>query len=162
MGHVLFILGIAGAMAGIALYMGLQWLLGASGKTMLLIQFAIMTVIAVTCVSGGLKSIGYIPVMAPVSLTVGSMQGYFRSIFSVLIPPGKESAMFAFYEITDKGSALVGTAATFIVNMFRSYLPSMYYVIFGFATSLALLFFVDVEEGMRDLSKAEKTDTAAE
>merc|ERR1740129_2526484 len=115
-----------------------------------------MAVIAVTCVAGGLKSIGYIPVMAPVSLTVGSMQGYFRSLFSVLIPPGKESAMFAFYEITDKGSALVGTAATFIiVNVCHSILPSMYYVLFGFIISWALLYFVDVEEGMRDLGKEE-------
>jgi hypothetical protein len=31
--------------------------------------------------------------------------------------------------------------------MFRSYLPSMYDV-FGFATSLALFFFADVEQGM--------------
>jgi len=154
--HMLFILGIAGAMAGIFLYMMLQRLMGVSGKTMLLIQFAMMAVIAITCLAGGLKSIGYLPVMAPVSLTVGSMQGYFRSLFSVLIPPGKESAMFAFYEITDKGSALVGTAATFIiVNVCHSILPSMYYVLFGFIISWALLYFVDVEEGMRDLGKEE-------
>jgi len=154
--HMLFILGIAGAMVGIFLYMMLQRLLGVSGKTMLLVQFAIMAVVAIICLAGGLDSIGYMPVMAPVSLTVGSMQGYFRSIFCVLIPPGKESAMFAFYEITDKGSALVGTLVTLIiVNVFKSYLPSMAYVLLGFITSLALLFFVDVEQGMRDLGKGE-------
>merc|ERR1719433_2313847 len=126
----------------------LQKLMGVSGKTMLLIQFAMMAVIAATCLAGGLDTIGYLPVMAPVSLTVGSMQGYFRSIFSLLIPPGKESAMFAFYEITDKGSALVGTAVTFIIhNVFHSYLPSMYYIVFGFASSLALLCFLDVDQG---------------
>merc|ERR1711879_101511 len=93
-------------------------------------------------------------VMTPTALTIGSLQSYARSIYSSLIPPGKESAMFAFYEITDKGSNLIGAAVTVAIHTtFHSYLPVFWYILLEFALALTILFFVDVEQGMADVGR---------
>lgn len=41
-------------------------------------------------------------------LHLGSMQSYSRSIFSTLIPRGKEGAFYSAYELTNRGSSWVG------------------------------------------------------
>merc|ERR1719330_183862 len=113
-----------------------------------------MMCVAIACLAGGLRSIGFLPVMAPVSLTIGSTQSLIRSAYSSLIPPGKESAMFAFYAITDKGSNLIGAAVTVVIhNWLHSYIPTMWYILLGYGASFAVLLFVDVEKGMRDIGK---------
>merc|ERR1712183_220578 len=94
--------------------------------------------------------------MAPVSLTVGSLQSITRAIYTNLIPPGKEASMFAFYEITDKGSNLIGAAVTVIIhNLAHSYIPTMWYILLGYGASAAVLYFVDVEQGMKDIGKVD-------
>merc|ERR1712045_1065123 len=114
--HINFILGAFAAFVGIFLYQLIQTKLGISNKSMLVFQFVLMMFVAITCLAGGLRSIGFIPVMAPVSLTIGSTQSLTRSVYSNLIPPGQESSMFAFYEITDKGSNLIGALLTMIIH----------------------------------------------
>merc|ERR1719277_179159 len=145
--HVDFILGAFAAFLGIFIYQAIQNYFHVSNKHMLLFQFILMMGVAITCLAGGLRSIGFIPVMAPVSLTVGSTQSLVRSVYSNLIPPGQESSMFAFYEITDKGSNLIGAAVTiFIHNWLHSYVPTMWYILLGYGASAVILLFVDVEQ----------------
>merc|ERR1719277_326474 len=110
--------------------------------------------VAITCLAGGLKSIGFVPVMAPVSFSIGAFQSIMRSVYSSLIPPGQEASMFAFYEITDKGSNLIGALLTMIIhNLFHSYIPTMWYILAGYGASAVVLYFVDVEQGMKDIGK---------
>ena len=39
----------------------------------------------------------------------GGLQGYARSVFSQLVPPGVETGFFALYAVTDKNSSAIGT-----------------------------------------------------
>merc|ERR1712232_144350 len=94
--------------------------------------------------------------MAFPMLMLGSLQAYQRSIYSLLIPPGQESSMFAFYEVSDKGSNLVGALVTFIVhNATGSYRLMFWYLFLEFIVAGALLVCVDVEQGMADVGKTE-------
>merc|ERR1719384_3028425 len=123
---------------------------------MIMFQFILMMCVAMTCLAGGLRSIGFVPVMAPVSFTIGSTQSLVRSVYSNLIPPGKEASMFAFYEITDKGSNLIGAAVTLLIhNWFHSYIPTMWYILIGYGASAGVLLLVNVEKGMQDIGRGE-------
>merc|ERR1719491_355301 len=156
--HVNFILGAFAAFLGIFVYQAVQSCFKISNKHMLMFQFFVMMAVAITCLAGGLRSIGFVPVMAPVSFTIGATQSVVRSIYTNLIPPGKEASMFAFYEITDKGSNLIGAALTLVIhNLTHSYIPTMWYILAGYAVSVVVLFFVDVEQGMKDIGKVDST-----
>merc|ERR1712048_1522101 len=136
------------------MYSSIQRCLGASAKGMLIAELCIYSGIAILVLCGFLESLPMEVVMAPAALTIGSIQGYARSIYSSLIPPGKESSMFAFYEITDKGSNLIGAAVTVVVHTtFHSYLPTFWYILLGFSSSIVILCFVDVEAGLREIGK---------
>jgi len=159
--HVNFVLGALAAFVGIFVYSTVQRCFGISNKHMLMFQFAVMMAVAVTCLAGGLRSIGFVPVMAPVSFTIGATQSVIRSVYSSLIPPGQEASMFAFYEITDKGSNLIGAMLTLIIhNLAHSYIPTMWYILMGYAASAAVLYFVDVEQGMKDIGKVDANKMA--
>merc|ERR1712050_282443 len=157
--HVNFVLGALSAFVGIFIYSVVQRCFKISNKGMLMFQFALMMAVAITCLSGGLRSIGFIPVMAPVSFTIGATQSLMRSVYSNLIPPGQEASMFAFYEITDKGSNLIGAMLTTIIhNLAHSYIPTMWYILAGYAASAVVLSFVDVEQGMKDIGKVDSNE----
>jgi len=154
--HVNFVLGALAAFLGIFMYSAVQRCFKISNKHMLMFQFGLMMAVAITCLCGGLRSIGFVPVMAPVSFTIGATQSLIRSVYSNLIPPGQEASMFAFYEITDKGSNLIGAMLTMIIhNLAHSYIPTMWYILLGYAASAAVLYFVDVEQGMKDIGKVD-------
>jgi len=159
--HVNFVLGALAAFVGIFIYATVQRVFRISNKSMLMFQFAVMMAVAITCLAGGLRSIGFVPVMAPVSFTIGATQSVIRSVYSSLIPPGQEASMFAFYEITDKGSNLIGAMLTLIIhNLAHSYIPTMWYILFGYVASAAVLYFVDIEQGMKDLGKVDGSEAA--
>merc|ERR1712228_291787 len=90
------------------------------------------------------------------ALFLTALQAYSRSIFSSLIPRGRESVFFAFYEITDKGSNLIGPVVTIIVhNLTHSYIGVFWYLLFAFGVAAVLLFFMDLDAGMADAGKKE-------
>merc|ERR1719352_1078827 len=100
------------------------------------------------CVAGALgacqTTIGFYALMFPITLMLGALQANQRALFGNLAPVGKESAMFAFYTITDKGSSLIGAFVTVIVHTYTgSYLGVFWYCVIAFVLSAMLLYFVD-------------------
>ena len=62
-------------------------------------------------------------------LTLGSSQAYARAQFTEIIPEGRESDLFAIYEITDKGSSWLGPlVATLIVQSTDKIRPILIYL----------------------------------
>jgi len=51
----------------------------------------------------------FIALGAAIGLVLGGSQALSRSLFSQLIPRGKEGEYFSFYEISDKGTSWMGT-----------------------------------------------------
>merc|ERR1712194_155840 len=137
-------------MGGVFLWSSAQRLLGASSKSVLLVQLGLLTVCSAMCVGGVITDVsgGLYIALAPVMLTLGSLQAYSRSMFAQLIPVGQEAKMFALYVIMDKGSSLIGTLVTGVVHTTTGeYDPTFWYCIFAFVVGAILLFFVDPVDG---------------
>lgn len=150
------------ALIGVFVILFIQNAFKLSSKTLLMAQLLIYGVISVGSASGFMKAfngMGYYLCMVPMMLMLGSQQAYQRSIYSSLSPVGKEAQMFAFYTITDKGSSLIGYAVIAVVHTrTESYLGAFWYCALAFFSSAVILYFVDVQQGMRDAGKGEPTE----
>lgn len=98
---------------------------------------------------GGVQTVGELYfVSITYGFILGGMSTYFRSIFGVLVPPGRESAFFALYAVTDKGSSVVGPA---VVGAITDATGNIRYAFYFPASMLLLAFFilrkVDTERG---------------
>lgn len=157
MSNVLFgaILANIAIMLGIFVFGAIQSFFDISGKGLLVTQLLLYALVSIIGGSGlvDVKENPYV-VLGPGMILLGSSQSISRSIFSSLAPAGKESSMFSFYEITDKGSNLVGGLISFIIhNVFHDYTPVFWYLVLGFASSAWILCLVDVEQGLEDAGK---------
>jgi len=150
-----YLLAQVGSAVGIGVFYLIQRLTGASAKRLLAAQTVIMAIVGIIFITSFNATIGFIPSMAPITIIMISMQSYCRSIFSRLIPPGQESAMFAFYEISDKGSNLLGSLITILVYQVTGQYRMVYwYVLIGSIVTLFVLYFVDVEAGQSECNAA--------
>lgn len=152
------ILGVVGAAVGTSIILKVQQCLDASGKSMIMAILILYSFMSIVALCGGITAFngwGFYLVMAPIMLTLGSLQAYSRSIYSNLSPKGKEAAMFSFYEITDKGSNLLGAGFTFLIfTLTKSYVHVFWYLIIVFIVAGLLLWSVDVDQGMADALEA--------
>jgi UMF1 family MFS transporter len=88
-------------------------------------------------------------------LNLGAVQSFTRTVFSDLIPPGREAEFFSLYEITDKGSSWMGPL---IVGMIYSATDNLrygyVYLFFAMIPPILLLHFaVDHRQGMIDVGR---------
>ena len=88
---------------------------------------------------------------AAVALVMGGTQALSRSLFSLMIPSGKEAEYFSLYEITDKGTSwlaplLFGLALQFT----KSYRLAILSLLAFFVLGLAVLTRVDVRRAARE------------
>lgn len=151
------VLGAVACLLGVFLFEKVQTCFGLSGKTMVLVQLLIFAAVS-GLGAGGLISrfptAGFYTIIGISLLTIGSIQSFSRALFADLVPCGQEAAMFAFYEITDKGSNLIGSAVTALVhNRTSSYEGVFWYLLPAFLVSALLIAQVDLEQGMRDAGK---------
>eukprot|EP00929_Paragymnodinium_shiwhaense_P050698 TRINITY_DN25539_c0_g1_i4.p1 TRINITY_DN25539_c0_g1~~TRINITY_DN25539_c0_g1_i4.p1 ORF type:complete len:577 (-),score=90.07 TRINITY_DN25539_c0_g1_i4:124-1854(-) len=155
MSAILFncILAAVGAFVGIFIFMRIQRGCGISNKSMLCGQLAFWGILSVAGGCGlikGFDGAGFYMVMAPAMLLNGSVQSYSRSVLASLIPKGKESSIFAFYEISDKGSNAIGTLATAVVHIWlHSYMPMFWFIALEFLLAAICLMHVDRQAGQR-------------
>mmetsp|Transcript_91474 Transcript_91474/g.259053 ORF Transcript_91474/g.259053 Transcript_91474/m.259053 type:complete len:498 (-) Transcript_91474:54-1547(-) len=151
-------LGAVGCLLGIFLFGKVQQCFGLSGKAMLLIELLIFAAVSGLGAAGLISrypTAGFYTIIGISLLLMGSVQSFSRALFSDLVPTGKEAAMFAFYEITDKGSNLIGSAVTAVVHIrTHSYEGVFWYLLPAFLVSALLIWTMDVEQGMRDAGKA--------
>jgi len=160
-----FILAVVVNIVGAFFFEGLQSMFGCSAKSLLIACYIIL---GLCCLAGGLGAITAIPmgmylVNAPMCLVFTAVQSYQRSIYACLIPKGRESTYFAFYEIFDKGSNFVGPLVTIVVhNLTKNYGHVFWYLLFAFILSIVAVSFVDVDEGMIDAGKHDESESESE
>jgi len=156
-----FMLAAFGGFLGVFLWSALQWKLGVSSKSALIVQVGMFAPIAVGCAFGMTDSTaGFYAAMTPLILTMGSMQANSRSVFAQVIPVGQEATMFSMWVIMDKGSSLVGTlVVVFVHTAMGNYYLSFWYCALAFTVGSLLLYLVDVERGQVDAGRRRPAET---
>jgi len=80
-----------------------------------------------------------------IGVVLGGSQALSRSIYSFMIPKGREAEYFSIYEISDKGTSWLGPLFLGLTLQWTgSFRFAIFSLILFFAIGLALLFFVDV------------------
>ncbi|KAH8434750.1 Autophagy protein 22 [Aspergillus melleus] len=107
-----------------------------------------------------IKDLGYLGLQQPwemfplgivYGLVMGGLSSYCRSFFGELIPPGYETAFFALYAITDKGSSVFGPAIVGIItDRYGEIRPAFAFLAVLILLPLPLMLLVDVNRGKRD------------
>ncbi|MCX7604025.1 MAG: MFS transporter, partial [Bryobacteraceae bacterium] len=88
---------------------------------------------------------------AAVALVMGGTQALSRSLFSVMIPKGREAEYFSLYEISDKGTSWVAPLIFALVMQFTgSYQWAIVSLIVFFLSGIAVLARVNVRRGMEE------------
>ncbi len=86
-----------------------------------------------------------------IGLVLGSSQALSRSLYSQMIPVGRESSFFGLYEISERGTSLIGSLVFGIVvgatGSFRQAILSM--IIF-FAIGILILLFTNTEQAIHE------------
>ena len=101
----------------------------------------------------------YFVVAAMVALVLGGSQALSRSLFSQMIPQGREAEYFGLYEISDKGTSwLCPLVFGLAVQFTGSYRLSALSLAFFFLAGLAVLARVDVRRAALEASGAESVE----
>ncbi|WP_067970410.1 MFS transporter [Nocardiopsis trehalosi] len=86
-----------------------------------------------------------------IAIVMGGTQALSRSLFSLLIPRGKEAEYFGLYEISDKGSAFLGslTLGVALDATGGDYRMAILSLIVFFVAGFAVLLFLNVPKAIR-------------
>lgn len=88
---------------------------------------------------------------AVLALVLGGSQALSRSLFSQMIPEGREAEFFSFYEISERGTSWIGPLVFGVVNqIFRSLRLGILSLVFFFVVGLLLLLTVDVNKAVAE------------
>lgn len=91
-----------------------------------------------------------------IALVLGGSQAISRSLFSQMIPRGKEAEYYSFYEISDRGTSWMGPALFGLVNQWANDLrPAILSLIVLFILGLVILPFVNVKKAISDTQQSE-------
>jgi MFS transporter, UMF1 family len=96
---------------------------------------------------------GNVPVFfalaASIGFVLGGTQALSRSLFSHLVPPRREAEFYSFYQISDRGTNILGPAALALaLGVFGSYRQGILVLIIFFIVGGLLLALVDFRKGI--------------
>jgi UMF1 family MFS transporter len=86
-----------------------------------------------------------------IGVVLGSVQALSRSLYSQMIPAGRESSFFGLYEISEKGTSWMGQIMfTVIVSTTGSFKQAILGLIVFFIVGLVVLLFTDVQRAIHE------------
>jgi MFS transporter, UMF1 family len=89
-----------------------------------------------------------------IGAVLGGSQALSRSLFSRMIPRGREAAFFSFYEVSERGTVWIGPFVFgLVVGVTSSYRLAILSLMVLFVVGIALLLFVDTEAAIRDAER---------
>jgi UMF1 family MFS transporter len=84
-----------------------------------------------------------------IGLVLGSTQALSRSLFSQMIPKGRESSFFGLYEISEKGTSWLGNMVfAVVIATTGSYRQAILCLIFFFAIGIIILLFTNTAKAI--------------
>jgi UMF1 family MFS transporter len=98
-----------------------------------------------------------------IGLVLGSVQALSRSLFSQMIPKGRESSFFGLYEISEKGTSWMGQLFfSIIVSATGSFRQAILGLIVFFIVGLIVLLFTDTRRAIHEAGNLTAEEAAAE
>ncbi len=91
---------------------------------------------------------------AVIAVVLGGTQALSRSLYSRMIPVGREASFFGLYEISERASWMGMGVFTIVVNQTGSYRQAILFLIFFFAVGLLILFFTDTDRAIHEAGNA--------
>jgi UMF1 family MFS transporter len=86
-----------------------------------------------------------------IGLVLGSSQALSRSLYSQMIPQGRESSFFGLYEISERGTSLVGSLVfAIVVGITGSFRQAILSMIVFFAVGIIILLFTDTTRAIHE------------
>jgi MFS transporter, UMF1 family len=86
-----------------------------------------------------------------IAIVLGGTQALSRSLYSLVIPAGREAEYFSLYEISDKGSSFVGSfTLTLALQLTNSYRTAIFSLVIFFVIGFALLMAVNLPRAIRE------------
>ncbi len=98
--------------------------------------------------------IPFLTLAVAIGIVLGGTQALSRSLFSRLIPVGREAEYFSLYQACERGTSWLGTLLFGLVQQWTgSYRPAIFALIVFFVLGLVLLARVDTVRGVRDAGR---------
>jgi UMF1 family MFS transporter len=133
-----------------------------SAKTAILISLVIWSVIVIYAY-GFLSTVTEAYIMSGgIGFVLGGSQALSRSLFSQMIPAGRESSFFGIYEISERGTSWIGPIVFgFVAQMTDSYRPAILALIVFFIGGSIILLFADTKRAIREAGNLTPEEAAA-
>jgi UMF1 family MFS transporter len=88
---------------------------------------------------------------AAIAIVLGGSQALSRSLFSRMIPKGREASFFGMYEISERGTSWLGPLVFgIVVSMTNSYRQAILSLIVFFVAGMLMLFFTDTDRAVHE------------
>jgi UMF1 family MFS transporter len=88
---------------------------------------------------------------ALIAIVLGGSQALSRSLFSRMIPKGRESSFFGLYEVSERGTSWMGPLVfSIVVAHTGSYRQALLSLIFFFVVGMLILFFTDTDKAVHE------------
>lgn len=93
---------------------------------------------------------------AAIAIVLGGSQALSRSLFSRMIPAGKEASFFGLYEVSERGTSWMGPLLfSLVVSRTGSYRMALLSLIFFFVVGLVVLWITDTDRAIRESQQVE-------
>jgi UMF1 family MFS transporter len=90
-----------------------------------------------------------------IAIVLGGSQALSRSLFSKMIPDGKEASFFGLYEVSERGTSWMGPLLfSLVVSRTGSYRLALLSLIFFFVVGLIVLWLTDTDRAIRESQQA--------
>jgi UMF1 family MFS transporter len=91
---------------------------------------------------------------AVIAIVLGGSQALSRSLFSRMIPPGKEASFFGLYEVSERGTSWMGPLLfSIVIARTGSYRLALLSLFFFFVVGLIVLWITDTDRGIREAAR---------
>ena len=92
---------------------------------------------------------------AAIAIVLGGSQALSRSLFSRMIPAGREASFFGIYEVSERGTSWMGPLVfSLVVASTNSYRSAILSLIFFFVVGMIILFFTDTDRAIHEAGNA--------